>query len=74
MNKLTSAEENVLVRLSEWKYDENNLKHQIGFLAQNLLDNSCKTFCFFHLIISKRYVYMITIESNIQCFQIIQSN
>jgi poly(3-hydroxyalkanoate) synthetase len=42
MNKLTSSEENVLIRLSEWKYDENNLKHQIGFLAQNLLDNSCK--------------------------------
>ena len=42
MNKLTSSQENVLVRLSEWKYDENNLKHQIGFLAQNLLDNSCK--------------------------------
>lgn len=41
MNKLISSKENVLIRLAEWKYDENYLKHQIGFLAQNLLDNSC---------------------------------
>ena len=41
MNKIMSLNENVLMRLVEWKYDENNLKHQIGFLAQNLLDNSC---------------------------------
>jgi len=41
MSKLTASDENVLIRLAEWKFDENNLKHQIGFLAQNLLDNSC---------------------------------
>lgn len=41
MNKIMSPKENVLIHLADWKHDENNLKHQIGFLAQNLLDNSC---------------------------------
>ena len=34
-------EENILIYLSKWINDENNLKHQIGFLAQYLLDNTC---------------------------------
>jgi hypothetical protein len=33
---------NSLLKLCEWFNDKNALKHQIGFLAQYLLDNICK--------------------------------
>jgi hypothetical protein len=49
MSKLSQAQ-NPLVVLAEWRSEKNTVKHQIGFLAEYLLDNICKSISLVTLI------------------------